>query len=606
MPYTNLLFFMLALLIYATYLPSDRGDLGLCVLGSLCFGAGFYVFTWWGFRHVQRKAQDAASSELPVEGGGEAFERRCVLLALLIYLSLVYSFGLKNIIWRAAWIKESPFLDLIAGFLPFLGLLAVLWSNAFQASGLAIGRRDYLVSQARLNAPILLPVFLLTFFQDVLRLVPLPWRRVGESFFSWDFVIFPAFLVVLTVFYPVVVRVIWRCRPIPPGAHRDQLEALCRKAGLKIAGIYLWPTFLGRSITAGISGFVGRLRYLFVTPELLQILDEEELASVVAHEAGHVKKRHMDFYAALVLGFPLLVFVFSDLFVLALDGYNDILDPYLGSWYADPTIGSLAVLCFCALGMVLYLRLFFGVLSRNFERQADLFVFEVVGHPYALISSLEKIAYYGRLNVHQANWHHFGIGQRVRFLRECAERREHIVQHHRKVRSIKCVVLVVLVMTFLLLGVLNYPVTRKPVELSLMENKVRRVLEKTEGDPKLKRVLADVLLEKKEYREATALYQEVIKSNPDDAAALNNLAWLYATADDQTVRDESMALTLALEAARRDPQPHVLDTLAEAYFVNGNRQKALETIDVAISLRPQDLWYYEKQRRKFEGREEAD
>lgn len=601
MPYTNLLFFMLALLIYATYLPSDQGDLGLCVLASLCLGTGFYAFTWWGFRHLQRKAQRAAFSGLPLGGACEAFEKRCISLALLIYLSLVYSFGLKNILWRAAWIKESPFLDLSAGFLPFLGLLVIVWFNAFRASGLAVGRKDYVLSQVRLNAPILLPVFLLTFFQDVLRLVPLPLQDRRESFFSWDFVIFPVFLVVLTVLYPVVVKVIWRCRPMPPGARRDQLEGYCRKAGLKIAGIYLWPTFLGRSITAGISGFVGRLRYLFVTPELLTILDEEELESVVAHEAGHVKKRHMNFYAALLLGFPLLVFLFSDLLGLALDGFNDLLDPYPGSWYADPAIASLVVLCFCALGMVLYLRLFFGVLSRNFERQADLFVFEVVGHPYALMSSLEKIAYYGRLNVHQTNWHHFGIGQRIRFLQECAERRERIAQHHRKVRRIKRGLLALLVVTLSLLGAINYPLTRKPIELSLMENKVRRVMEKAQEDPELKRVLADVLLEKKEYREAKRLYQEVVRSNPDDAIALNNLAWLYATADDQAVRDKSMALTLALEAARRDPQPHVLDTLAEAYFVNGNSEKALEAIDVAMSLRPKDLSYYEKQKRKFAG-----
>jgi Tetratricopeptide repeat. len=117
--------------------------------------------------------------------------------------------------------------------------------------------------------------------------------------------------------------------------------------------------------------------------------------------------------------------------------------------------------------------------------------------------------------------------------------------------------------------------------------------------------LADFLFAKKNYCRAEHLYRLIIQNNPDNAIALNNLAWLYATADELSLRDNKKALALAQKAASLNREPHILDTLAEAYFINGNTKEALKAIGEAIALKPADLSYYYKQKQKFLGKNES-
>jgi uncharacterized protein HemY len=48
------------------------------------------------------------------------------------------------------------------------------------------------------------------------------------------------------------------------------------------------------------------------------------------------------------------------------------------------------------------------------------------------------------------------------------------------------------------------------------------------------------------------------------------------------------------------PVPHILDTLAESYYVNGLYEKAIMAIKQALALKPEDTSYYESQLTKFE------
>jgi len=48
------------------------------------------------------------------------------------------------------------------------------------------------------------------------------------------------------------------------------------------------------------------------------------------------------------------------------------------------------------------------------------------------------------------------------------------------------------------------------------------------------------------------------------------------------------------------PEPDILDTLAEAYYINGRYADALSTIDEAISKGGPQQSHFLKQREKFE------
>jgi rhomboid protease GluP len=101
-------------------------------------------------------------------------------------------------------------------------------------------------------------------------------------------------------------------------------------------------------------------------------------------------------------------------------------------------------------------------------------------------------------------------------------------------------------------------------------------------------LLADLYAQQKLYDDAIKNYQQALRLVPDFAAAHNNLAWLYATCDDQKYRDPKAALDHAQLAVKLTQwkQGDFVDTLAEAYFVNGNYQGAVETQKKALALEP--------------------
>ncbi len=99
-------------------------------------------------------------------------------------------------------------------------------------------------------------------------------------------------------------------------------------------------------------------------------------------------------------------------------------------------------------------------------------------------------------------------------------------------------------------------------------------------------------------------YGQAIRLNPNDDSALNNLAWLYATATDRTLRNPAKALEYALRAVAISGANNAddLDTLAEAYYVNGDYSNAILTEKRAVALQSDSTTRedFEKSLAKFE------
>jgi len=81
---------------------------------------------------------------------------------------------------------------------------------------------------------------------------------------------------------------------------------------------------------------------------------------------------------------------------------------------------------------------------------------------------------------------------------------------------------------------------------------------------------------------------------------LNNLAWHYATCEDKQYRDPDRALAMATLAIRLENLPHIWDTLAESYHVNGMPGRAVEAARNAFALAKKNRSYYSEQLKKFE------
>jgi len=96
-------------------------------------------------------------------------------------------------------------------------------------------------------------------------------------------------------------------------------------------------------------------------------------------------------------------------------------------------------------------------------------------------------------------------------------------------------------------------------------------------------------------------WEKSLALKPDNPLVLNNLAWFYATCEDNQFRDPYRALALAKLAVSLDPAPHIWDTLAESYYVNGRYHDAVEAARQALSRATEKRSYYEGQLKKFEA-----
>jgi tetratricopeptide (TPR) repeat protein len=104
-------------------------------------------------------------------------------------------------------------------------------------------------------------------------------------------------------------------------------------------------------------------------------------------------------------------------------------------------------------------------------------------------------------------------------------------------------------------------------------------------------------------KEAINICERLLALDGSNSFTLNNLAWLLATAPEKELRNPGKAVELAEKAVALRRSPAHLDTLAEAYYMNGSTQMAIETIKEAISLEEDNL-YLKQQLEKFTATKE--
>jgi len=175
-----------------------------------------------------------------------------------------------------------------------------------------------------------------------------------------------ASLAVVLAVFPVIAMRILGARPMPAGPLRERLERYARRVGLGYRNIYVWPTH-GSLPNAAVMGVGRRLRCVVFTDALLDLLDEEEIEAVFAHEVGHALHRHLPIF-----------FLFTVAFTLAMAAATHLLPPGMAAAVERDDIAGLA---FGLGGMFVYFGLVFGFVSRRLEQQADVHGLLTVGLP---------------------------------------------------------------------------------------------------------------------------------------------------------------------------------------------------------------------------------
>ena len=115
-------------------------------------------------------------------------------------------------------------------------------------------------------------------------------------------------------------------------------------------------------------------------------------------------------------------------------------------------------------------------------------------------------------------------------------------------------------------------------------------------DPTLPFMLGGIYFERGNYEEAIDSYAQAIVLDSTNAAAFNNLAWVYAELGvnlDQALALSRRSLDLAPD------EPEYLDTLAEVYYKRKEYLRALNFIRRAVEQNPPNIEYYQEKLEKI-------
>lgn len=117
-------------------------------------------------------------------------------------------------------------------------------------------------------------------------------------------------------------------------------------------------------------------------------------------------------------------------------------------------------------------------------------------------------------------------------------------------------------------------------------DRCRVAIELQPHDARLHYILARILSEQGKLAEAIAEYQTALRIDPDHLFALNNLAWLLATAPDAKLRNGPEAVEYATRACQLTHYKTTIyvGTLAAAYAEAGRFNDAIKTAEQAIAL----------------------
>jgi Zn-dependent protease with chaperone function len=605
--FNNIIFFILALLIYYTRsLGPKLPAFDLWVNGGsvLLFLAVFGMETWRQFHRLYLQALHSRGESYLLQRRHQQATQYLMILSLIFFASEIYLLNFKSLVALIPGASRFSSLEGGLGITFYILHIAIIWFFGYPAQEVIFGatqaRASYLRSQLQFNLPIIFPWFFITLLSDLVELVSGPGLRLFLNQPLGEMIYVLSFLTALSIFFPFLIKTWWQCRPIPEGSKQALLMSFCQEMGTPFQEVFLWPAFGGKMLTAGVMGLVKRFRYLLITPALLDLLEPEELIGVVAHEIGHIRKKHLLFYLLFFAGYVLLTVFFSQWISLQILRYPAALD-FVYSWKSfSEDLFSIVLILPMALGLILYFRFLFGFFMRNFERQADLFALDILGSPWPLIRSLEKIGFSSGQSRDLPSWHHFSIAQRVAFLEEVSRRPTLARSHQKKVTWS------VGLFFFLLIGLGLYGfheriwfssgVTGDP---KVLESLLTKELRSRPEDVKILMSLAMIYHEGKRYQQAKETYEKILQKDPKNYWVLNNLAWLLATSQDKTLFEPQKALSLAKEAAALKPDPVILDTLAEAHLANGRPDIALQVIHQVLAKDPPNLAYYQAQAERF-------
>lgn len=215
----------------------------------------------------------------------------------------------------------------------------------------------------------------------------------GANWWLWAAAVVIAFQLLLLLVAPAIIMPLFnKFTPLPEGTLRERLFALAQRTDFPTRSIELMDgSKRSRHSNAFFIGF-GRFRKIVLFDTLVAQLTEPELESVLAHEIGHYKKRHVlkllgVSIAGVVAGFAAIAWLARQQWFHRAFGFE-----HHAGFAAANVVPALLLFGLLAGTTIFWLSPFISSRSRRFEYEADAFARATMGEAQSIIHALRKLS----------------------------------------------------------------------------------------------------------------------------------------------------------------------------------------------------------------------
>ncbi len=430
---------------------------------------GVLVLTWAMYRFWNQRVLRLLEAGASIQQNNLQLPQRLDMISrtmnILVYVLLLTVGGWSRQIYIGWELQRFVLLDEIALLLPFILLLIANWHasypiNRFIREYIVMGQitmglaarpvwniTQFILFQLRHGVLIILmPLLLMLGLKDIIfKLVMLGWSDAGG-------ILSPAVdaaaqgmillgTAIIFLFAPLIIRTVWMTRPLPEGPLRQRLEAFCRRLQMGFRAILLWDTY-GSVANAAVMGLVSRVRYFLISDNIVENMSDEQIEAIFGHEAGHIKHHHIFFLVLFIMGSGLLILFGVELIgrLLLRTGIE-----------FQVSVVNITMLTIIAVAIVAAWLLLFGLVSRLFERQSDVYAARVVGSQmegtrlnehgaFVMGRALQRVAQLNGIAVEAPSFRHSSIQSRMELLRYLSQNENALKRFDNRLRWTKLII----------------------------------------------------------------------------------------------------------------------------------------------------------------------
>lgn len=212
-------------------------------------------------------------------------------------------------------------------------------------------------------------------------------NKSPELWWLWVWSFLLAFGIFMMYISPYVIEPLFhKFSPLDDEELESGIRDMMKKAGIKVSRIFRVDASRRTKHTNAYFTGIGKVKRIVLYDTLLEKMDRDEILSVLAHEVGHWKKKHI-LKRIVQTEAVALVAIYISYHLLRSEFLIELFSIDTSSFFA-----KLVLISFIASIVAFPLGPVFNWVSRRHENEADKYSFDLTGNSGSMISALVKLS----------------------------------------------------------------------------------------------------------------------------------------------------------------------------------------------------------------------